>query len=375
MLMRPLPNPSVMHLISSLRVGGAERLLVSMMTAAEADPAARYVVVIMNDEIDPGFLAALEATRFPVYRLHRRQGHLSPRYLRQILAIASRHGVEVIHTHNEGSRTWGMMAKLMRPSLRLVYTVHAEGIERQIGGLRRTAYLRLIDASVAISGFVEKECIAFGARNVHRIENGVDLAAFRAVAPQPARTTALRLITVARFAHIKGQDILIEALALVRDCGLDVHLTLAGTKAEPAFYDAVVTLIAERGLGDLVTITLDRTDIPTLLADADVFVLPSRNEGFGLVLVEAMAAQLPIIAARTGGAAELVRDGVNGRTFEPGNAGDLAETIMLLADDLDAARRMAAAGHATAERYDIGATVAAHADLYRGLVMQTAARG
>ena len=360
--------PHVLHLISSLRVGGAERLLVSTMAAAKGHPAANFVIVIMNDEIDPGFAVELEATGFPVYRLGRREGHLHPRYLMDILSIVRRHRIDIVHTHNDGSRMWGMLARLLMPRLRLVYTVHAEGIGREITGLRRQAYLRLVDGTVAISGFVQNECVAFGARNVVQIDNGVDLAAFRAAPHAGAAESWPRLINVARFAHIKGQDVLIEALRLCHDRGHALQLILAGSKAEPEYFDSLVRLVAERGLGAHVHFVMDRTDIPNVLPLGDVFVLPSRHEGFGLVLIEAMAAGLPVIAARTGGAAELVNDGINGMTFEPENPQDLADRILDMAGNRNAAAAYAQAGSATADRYGISATLDKHLVLYGALL-------
>lgn len=373
MLMRPTPSPVVMHLISSLRVGGAERLMVTMMQAADVNPAARFVVVVMNDEIDEALWAALAATRFPLYRLGRRQGHLSPRYLREVLSIARRHGVEVIHTHNEGSRTWGMIARMLRPSLRLVYTVHAEGIGREITGLRRAAYLRLVDTTVAISRAVETECRAFGSRTVVLAENGIDLDAFRAARSDRTGGGPLRVVSVGRFAPVKGQDILIEAVDIARRRGVGVTLTLAGTRADPAFHDRLMAMVAERGLDSSVYFVLDRTDIPVVLTDGDAFVLPSREEGFGLALVEAMAAGLPVIASRTGGAAELVSDGINGFSFTPGDAAQLADRLALLAADPALRARLASAGAETAARYDIRTTLARHMDAYRGLTQAATA--
>lgn len=357
--------PRVLHLISSLRVGGAERLLVSTLRAAKGDPRADFVVVIMNDEIDPGFMAELEGTGFPVYRLGRREGHLHPRYLAEILSIVRRHRIDIIHTHNDGSRMWGMLARLLRPRLKLVYTVHAEGIGREITGLKRRAYLHLVDATVAISKFVQAECAAFGAKRIRLIENGVDLATFRQAGGRAPWAGLPRLICVARFAPIKGQDILIEALARCHARGVKLHLTLAGAISDAGFYDGLVTQSARLGLTGHIRFEIGRTDIATVLQEADLFVLPSRQEGFGLVLVEALAAGLPVVASRTGGAAELVTDGVNGLTFTPEDADDLAGKLMAMVRAPDAAAAYAKAGSATADRYDIARTLDAHLALYQ----------
>lgn len=360
-------SPKVLHLISSLRVGGAERLLVSTMTAARGNDLANFVVCIMNDEIDAGFLGALSQSGFPVYQLGRREGHLHPRYLRRILSIIDAHAIDVVHTHNEGSRTWGMLAKLLRPRLKLVYTVHAEGIARQIRGWRQRAYHRLVDATVAISGFVKQECEAFGARNVALIENGIDLGAFQQQTAPDRKAGAPRLINVARFARIKGQDILIEALKRCHDQGHRLHLTLVGIRSEPGFHDHLVELVRQRGLDDYVSFEIDRTDLADLLGQADLFVLPSRHEGFGLVLIEAMAAGLPVIAARTGGAAELVRDGETGLTFAPEDPEDLARQILAMIADPAGMAGYVTRGAGVARRYDISATLTRHLRLYQDL--------
>lgn len=359
--------PVVLHLISSLRVGGAERLLVSTMREAAKAGKTGFVVVIMNDECDSGLVAELEATGIPLYRLGRREGHLSPKYLTAILGIARRHGARIIHTHNEGSRTWGMLAKLARPRLRLVYTVHAEGVGATITGLRRAAYLRLVDATVAISAAVEAECRAFGAKDVTRIENGVDLDAFAAARRERSGTALPRLISVARFQPVKGQDILIEALGLCHQRGHRLPLTLVGAGASGPFYEKLVAMIAQLGLAADVEFAIDRTDIPNLLRQGDIFVLPSRQEGFGLALIEAMAGGLPVIAARTGGPANLIDDRRNGLLFTTGDAEDLARRIVALGSDTALRATLTEAGYATAARFGIAATLAAHRALYHRL--------
>lgn len=360
-------RPVVLHLISSLNIGGAERLLVSSMQAAKADPGVSYVIVIMNEGVDAGLFADLAATGVPLYRLDRREGHLHPKYLRDLLAIIDRHEARVIHTHNEGSRFWGMLARLLRPGLKLVYTVHSEGNAINLTGWKRLAYRRLVDATVAISRFVEAETRPLGVRNLTLIENGVDLDRFLR-APRAAYPAGpLRLVSVGRFAPAKGQDILIEAFADALGRGLDATLRLAGVAADAAFHARLRAMVVEKGLQDRVGFDLNRTDVDAILAESDVFVLPSREEGFGLALVEAMAAGLPVIAARTGGAGELVRHGENGLSFPPGSVADLSAALIEIGNDAALRQRLAACGTETAARYDIRRTSEAHRALYTRL--------
>jgi glycosyltransferase involved in cell wall biosynthesis len=88
------------------------------------------------------------------------------------------------------------------------------------------------------------------------------------------------------------------------------------------------------GLEDAVTFTGFRSDIPALMHAFDVFVLPSRWEGFGMVFLEAMAAETPVVGSNTSAIPEVVADGETGILCEPGNVNAFADAITdLLADD------------------------------------------
>lgn len=325
--------PVVLNLISSLGIGGAERLLIDTMRVSAGDAGVSYVVAIMNAAVNPGFYAELEASGAPVYRLDRREGHLHPKYLKALLAIVDRHKVDVIHTHNEGSRTWGMAISLLRPRVKLVYTVHSHDNAQGITGMKRFAYTRLVDATVAISDFVAGTAGVLKPKRLVTIPNGISLSRFDGVGRRQGGDGVFRLVNVARFIRFKGQDVLIAALALARARGLDVRCTFVGTVAEQDFFDELVAQVAAAGLGEAVTFVRDRADIETFFAEADAFVLSSRDEGFGIVLIEAMAAgSVPVAAANSGYSTVLTGPGAD-LLVPPGNAAALADRIVTLAGD------------------------------------------
>ena len=112
---------------------------------------------------------------------------------------------------------------------------------------------------------------------------------------------------------------------------------------EPGWF----TILAERaGITDHLTLleSVTNDELAQLYADCDILVLPSRNEGWGLSLMEAMACAKPVIATRVGGIPELVTDGVEGLLVDPGDLPGLSAAICRLLGDGDARSRMGKAG-------------------------------
>ena len=135
----------------------------------------------------------------------------------------------------------------------------------------------------------------------------------------------VRIVCVGRLEPPKGPDILVEAMALLRDAATPVRLALVGGGS----LDRQLRSRVERlGLGDRVDFTgpLPPDRIAHVLADADLYVQPSRREGFGVALVEAMATGLPAVATASGGPADIVGPG-DGMLVQPGDAAALAEGI------------------------------------------------
>ena len=173
----------------------------------------------------------------------------------------------------------------------------------------------------------------------------------------------VRLLYVGRLAAVKGVRVLFEALGMLDVPGLSLEVTLAGDGSDRAALEAAAHAsgLNARFLG---YVSQDR--VAELLRSADMLVLPSFAEGVPVVLMEAMASGVPVIATRVGGVSELVEHGVSGLLVAPGDPEGLAGAIARLATEPDTATSMGAAGRTTvASSFNIALESAKLASAFR----------
>jgi glycosyltransferase involved in cell wall biosynthesis len=160
------------------------------------------------------------------------------------------------------------------------------------------------------------------------IPNGVDTELFTPASGETSRP--FTIVSVARLIERKGQHHLLQAFARLRArCDRPLHLVFVGTgDAEPALRE----LAARLQVADAVTFKgfLSREQMPPIYREADVFALPSQQEGMSIALLEAMASGLPVIVTETGGTAELVTQGQNGEIVPWSDVPALAEALQNL---------------------------------------------
>ncbi|MCD6184580.1 MAG: glycosyltransferase family 4 protein [Deltaproteobacteria bacterium] len=160
------------------------------------------------------------------------------------------------------------------------------------------------------------------------IPNGVETDLFKpSFKPGPCKKHSarqLRLITVSRLINRKGIDHILEALAELND--KDVELLIVGTGS---YENSLKKICSELKLDNVVTFYgyCPREQLFKLYNKADVFILPSLAESFGLVFAEAMACGLPVIGGRTGGVPDLVKE-ENGILVEPGNIAEIKDAVV-----------------------------------------------
>jgi glycosyltransferase involved in cell wall biosynthesis len=231
----------------------------------------------------------------------------------------------------------------------------------------------LVATNVCVSQAVADFSIAEGGlsrRKIVVIHNGVDVARFAGA--RPAELSALgipersrTLLTIGRLDRQKGLLDLIEAAGVVVQKHPDAHFLLVGEGPERA---ALERAVRERGLAARVHFAGWRADVPELLSAGCALVLTSHWEGLPNVILEAMAAGMPVVASRVEGTAELVIDGQTGRLVPSRSPELLAAALEALLNDSQGAAAMGRAGRErAAAEFTWEATVARYDALYRSL--------
>ncbi len=235
------------------------------------------------------------------------------------------------------------------------------------GFLRRT--YRGADCCLTISDELGRDMAAWLGRtpsNCRSIHNPVDVAGIRARAAEAPDEVpdGPYIVTAGRLEHQKGHDLLIRAFARSAECR-GTMLVILGQGSRLA---ALQQLAAELGVADRVRFPGFVANPWAYFARARLFVLPSRWEGFGNVVAEALATGVPTLVTDCGyGPREIVEHGVSGWVVPAGDADALSVALDRLLGDAELARRLGAAGVERAAAFDVDRIVAAYSDLFAEL--------
>lgn len=261
------------------------------------------------------------------------------------------HRVASINSHYPDltTLTLSFIVQKLDPDIPLILSFHGADLSavHALQGNEMAHWQQLLLCARAIvvcsSDLGKKVTEVFGAQHVPQvIHNGLDALAFTTLANKQAFTANRSILNVAKFEKKKGQDILVRAFAEIADEFTDIHLIFVGAndKALPALRD----LCNSKGLNERVHFHPDtpHDQVANFFCQATIFVLPSRQEPFGIVLLEAGAFALPVIATRIGGIPEILMDGITGLLVSPDNETELAACLRSLLNSPSTAREMGA---------------------------------
>ncbi|HEY8053047.1 MAG TPA: glycosyltransferase [Steroidobacteraceae bacterium] len=278
-----------------------------------------------------------------------------------------RHGVTDIHTHFS-STVLLILAQIF--PVRYSLTAHGSGEFVDVVGFHLAEKVSGASFVATVGQYGMSQVMnASDPQHWHKVVAlplGVDPDAFPP-RTNPVRTAGapFRLISVGRLSAPKGYPVLIEAVALLRARGRNVDLTLVGEGPERA---ALEPLIALRGLGNCVHLAgaCNHDRVAEYYEASDAFVLSSFLEGVPVVLMEAMAMELPCVATWITGIPEIIESGVDGLLVPPASAGAIADAVERLIDDPQHARQLGvAARQKVLAKYHLGRNVERLAEEFR----------
>ncbi len=353
-------------------LGGGERIVLKL---AALLPSYGYRASILTFSAHPES-AALKSPPCPVYLLPLRRTYAltALRAALEFRRFLKNQTIRIVQTFFESSDIWaGLVTKTMSRA-KLIWARRDMGILRtRKHHLSYRLMAGMPDAVFAVSEQVRRHSIEvdrIDPARVQTIYNGLNLDDWKA-AYRPAKDPGECLVvtTVGNIRRVKGHDVFIRAAAAVVQQFPKVSFSIAGDVLEPGYFAELQTLVQDLNLANHFRFDGGVTNLHQHLAAADIFVLPSRSEGFSNAIVEAMAASLPVIATNVGGNAEAVHDGVSGFLVPSDDPGALSAAILRLLSDPSQAKAMGAAGKKlAAERFTTAAMMNRIADTYRNLL-------
>lgn len=304
---------NIVHVIFSLCTGGAELMLLDILKG-QADNGNRVSLVVINDLVDEG-LRAMIPQNVNVAFIGRPQGSVNPWWLLKYNIALWSISPNIIHFHND--KAVGMTWRL--GNAKFVATVHDTKLKLK--------YFKDMDVVCAISRAVSTDIAERYGMTSEVIPNGIDTAAIKTRRADRTTVGSVSIVQVSRLEHVKkGQDLLIEAAAKLIDQGYRITVDFIGDGNSREYLHQ---LVMKHGIGQSVKFlgNKPREYVYGHLCDYDLFVQPSRHEGFGLTIAEAMAAKVPVLVCDTEGPIEVIENGRYGLQFNTGSIDSLANKI------------------------------------------------
>jgi glycosyltransferase involved in cell wall biosynthesis len=392
------PRVKILRVIARLNMGGPA-LHVAYLT--EGLTKRGYDTTLVSGSLARGedsmaFVA--DAHGVQVVRIDELGREISP--LRDLLAtirlakLIRRERPQILHTHTAKAGTVGRVAALLAGSRKppiIVHTFHGHVLRGYFGPLR-SLFFRLLErrlaagttALIAVSPQVRDDLVALGVAPRERfvvIRLGIELD--ERVAPElNGRGESRRYLGIpgdrfavgwiGRMTAVKRTDDVLIAFKRLRDGGVDAVLCMVGDGPDRLQLEQRAH---ELGVARNTVFLGYQEDVAPFYAAFDALVLPSGNEGTPVSVIEALAAELPVVATRVGGVPDVVRDGEDGFLVEAGATDDLADRLAQLAGDPALRARMGKQGRERVlPRYAVDRLVDDVDTLYRSLLSAAGGR-
>ncbi len=381
----------LLKFVTRFGVDGNERELVNLGLALDSRRfALEYACLRRCDHVlDELARRAVPLSEYPIRRLF---GGAAVRQQLRLARHIRRRRIQILHSYDFYSNVFAVPAAWIAGAPVIIASIRDRGL--YLTPMQR--HVERIVCKLADCVLVNTESIrewligdGYDPASIVVIRNGIDPEKFSRPARPELRDElgiardAPVVAMVARFNAKSGIEDFIDAAAIVSWNNPDARFLIVGEAhtaglngltEDPVYRQRLLDRIRRLGLEGAVRLTGWRADVPALLREVDISVLPSLCEGLSNVLLESMAAGVPVVATRVGGTPETVEHGETGLLVPPGDPQGLATAIARLIEDSALASRLGAAGRQVAhERFGMDRMVHATEQLYLDLLAQKAA--
>jgi glycosyltransferase involved in cell wall biosynthesis len=378
----------ILHIITRLEQGGAPLTLLETVQRLDRKQFEIDLVAGQTEDIDRNLDLSDSGFDLPIISVPTLRRSVHPfrdlRALFHLIRIIKSGDYDVVHTHTSKAGILGRLAASICGVRVIVHSSHGTILHGYFSPAV-TAVFALFEKIVAamshkIICLTRKEIREYLEAGIGRedqftyIFNGIDIEAFESrVGDRQSLRKELRLeqdhvvcVSVGRLVPVKGQCDLLDAFAEAYATSPELRLLLVG---DGELRKDLEEQIERLGIGEVTRLVGWREDVAELLDACDIFVLTSLNEGLGLVLVEAMAKKLPVVATAVGGVPEVVDDGQTGHLVPAQDPSAIAAAITHLAANKPVRTAFGQNGCARAHQvFSIDQTVAHTETLYRDLL-------
>ena len=334
----------ILQVCSATEMGGGEVHVADLVRALADRGHAIYMAVRPDSPLREPLAGVIASWHEMALR-----NSLDVQSARAIAGLIVQHGIDIVHAHVGRDYLVAALACKHEPSARLVLTRH------HYFPLKRNALYRWmlggVSAVIAVSESVREsviERLAMPPKLVHTIPNWVDPMRFQRVERDAARALfrlrgSLVVACIGQITPAKGQEEFIRAAGRIVNMRSDTEFLIVGEEkdSDGDFTAQLIKLSESLGLGERVRFMGKIRHMPELFAAVDIVVVPSWDEGFSLVTIEAMAARRPVIASNIGGLGQIVSDNSTGLLFPPRDVRALTEKLIWMLSDAPLRERLA----------------------------------
>jgi glycosyltransferase involved in cell wall biosynthesis len=372
----------LLKFVTLFAIGGTERQVVTLASGLDASRFHLHLACLRRtgELLDRDIFRSAPPVEYAITNLYNGRAFLERL---RFAAYLQRNRIQIVHTYSFYPNVFAIAAARLARTPVVIASIRDMGVYLTPLQLRvQRLVCRLAHRVVVNAEAVKQWLVADGydEAKITVIPNGVELSRFR----QPGDGSALRrglglpegsplVAVVSRLSPSKGLEDFLRAAAILKAKHAAARFLIVGqaSPADEGYREALETCVARLGLEGRVIFTGLRLDVPEILSQVSVSVLPSLSEGLSNVLLESMAAGVPVISTRVGGASEAVEDGVTGLLVAPKEPAALAQAIDRLLSDGALARSYGCAGQRRmTERFGFDTAIQKTERLYQSLLVE-----